>query len=71
MEKISKSFSMTIDDWEKFSNETLLKIGPYLVVIIPVFLEQLPKDMAYGAILVFLLQRLLSFLILFLSKHKV
>ncbi len=42
MEKISKSFSMTIDDWEKFSNETLLKIGPYLVVIIPVFLEQLP-----------------------------
>lgn len=71
MAKISHAFTMTTEDWNSFCEETLVKISPYLIVVIPVFIEELPKELAYGAILVFLLQRLQSFLILFISKHKV
>ena len=71
MAKISKAFTMTAEDRKAFMDQTLKSLAPYLVVIIPVMIEQLPKDWAYAAIVIWGLQRLLSYLLLWIPAHKV
>lgn len=68
---VSKSFSMTSQDWTIFANTTLINLAPYLVALIPVAIERVPADWAYATVAVFLLQRLWSFLKLYVTKHKV
>ena len=68
---ISKNFQMTSADWEKLGTETLTKLAPYLLVLIPVALSQLPPEASYTVIFVWVLQRLQTFLTLWIGKHKV
>lgn len=68
---VSKKFQMTTKDWEVFANTTIINLAPYLVVLIPVIIERVPADWAYGTIAVFLLQRVWSFLKLYVTQHKV
>ena len=68
---VSKSFSMTPQDRAIFWNTTLINLAPYLVALIPVAIEQVPVDWAYATVVVFLLQRVWSFLKLYVTKHKV
>lgn len=62
---------MTTKDWEVFANTTIINLAPYLVALIPVIIERVPADWAYGTIAVFLLQRVWSFLKLYVTQHKV
>lgn len=63
----SKSFSWNSEDTKKFLGETLRVLAPYLVVVIPVLINQLPKDFAYSAIILFVLQRVRSAVELYLA----
>lgn len=56
----SKSFSWNSEDTKKFLGETLRVLAPYLVVVIPVLINQLPKDWAYASVILFVLQRVRS-----------
>ena len=68
---ISKPFQMTSADWTIFADTTLVNLAPYLVALIPVMIERVPADWAYATIAVFLLQRIWSFLKLYITKHKI
>lgn len=68
---MSKRFEMKKEDWQKFGTEALTKLAPYLLVLIPVALSQLPAEASYTVIVVWVLQRLQTLLTLWISKHKV
>lgn len=68
---ISERFKMRSEDWKKFGTEALTKLAPYLLVLIPVALSQLPAEASYTVIVVWVLQRLQTLLTLWISKHKV
>jgi hypothetical protein len=53
----SKRFQFNKADFIAWCKDALKVLAPYLIVIIPVLLEQVPKDWAYSAIVIFLLQR--------------
>lgn len=55
--KQSKKMSWNKADTVKFLQDALRVSAPYLIVIIPVLIDQLPKDVAWTAIAIFLLQR--------------
>lgn len=65
--KPSKSFSWNSEDTKRFFQETLRVLAPYLVVIIPVLVQQLPKDWAYASVVLFVLQRVRSAVELYLA----
>jgi len=56
--KPSKSGQWNRADTEKFLKDALKVLAPYLLVIIPVLLTQIPKDWAYAAVTIFILQRI-------------
>lgn len=58
----SRKWQWNSADTQKFLKETLKVLAPYLIVIIPVVIDQLPKDWAYAATVIFLLQRARSVL---------
>ena len=55
--KQSKRFSYNKADLIAFGKDALKVLAPYLLVIIPVLVSQIPDDYAYSAILLFILQR--------------
>ena len=63
----SKRFQWNSADTQKFLQESLKVLAPYLLVIIPVLLQQIPQDWAWSAIVIFLLQRARSALQLFVG----
>lgn len=65
--KPSKSFSWNSADTKKFLGETLRVLAPYLVVILPVLIQQLPKDWAYASVVLFILQRVRSAVELYIA----
>lgn len=65
--KPSKSFSWNGADTKKFLGETLRVLAPYLVVILPVLIQQLPKDWAYASVVLFILQRVRSAVELYIA----
>ena len=65
--KPSKRFTFNKADWVVWSHQAITVLAPYLVVIIPVLISQIDKDWAYSAILVYLLQRVWSFLKLWVA----
>lgn len=56
----SKKWAWNREDTLKFLKEALRVSAPYLIVIIPVLIEQLPKEWAYSAIVIYVLQRVRS-----------
>lgn len=71
MAKFSERFQMRSEDWKKFGTEILTKMYPYLIVLIPVAISQLPPEASYTVIAVWILQRLQTLLTLWISKHKI
>lgn len=65
--KPSKSFSWNKADTVKFLQDSLRVLGPYLIVIIPVLIGQVPKDVAWSAVAIYLLQRARSAIELFIA----
>ena len=65
--KQSKRFHWNKVDTVKFGKDALKVLAPYLIVIIPVLITQLPNDWAWSAILIFILQRIRVALELFWS----
>ena len=63
----SKRFTWNKADTVKFLKDTLRVLAPYLIVIIPVILSQIPDDWAWSAIVIFLLQRARSAIELFVA----
>lgn len=63
----SKRFQWNRVDTENFLKEALKVLAPYIFVIIPVLLQQIPQDWAWSAIVIFLLQRARSALQLFVG----
>ena len=55
--KQSVRFSWNSADTRAWLDKAIKVLVPYLVVIIPVLISQLPKDWAYSAIVVYVLQR--------------
>ncbi len=56
--KQSARFTWNHADTIAWFNKAVAVLAPYLVVIIPVLISQLPKDWAYSAILIYVLQRI-------------
>lgn len=67
---ISKSFSWTSAQRKEFFDLTVKNLSPYLIVLIPVIIDQLPKEAGWAVIAVFLLQRALSFFRLYVVEVK-
>lgn len=65
--KQSKAWEWNKADTKKFLLDTLRVLGPYILVIIPVVLQQIPSDYAYASIIIFILQRIRSAVELYLS----
>ena len=53
----SKAWKWNKQDTIKFLQDSVRVLAPYLIVIIPVLIEQLPKDWAYSAMVIYALQR--------------
>ncbi len=58
--KPSKKFSWNKEDTIKFLKDAVRVSIPYVIVIIPVIIEQLPKEWAYSAAVIYVLQRVRS-----------
>lgn len=67
---VSKAFSWTPAQRKEFFETSVKNLAPYIVVLIPVIIDQLPVDWAYATITVFLLQRALSFFRLYVVEVK-
>lgn len=65
--KASKRFQWNKADTVKFLKDSLKVLAPYLLVIIPVLIGQLPKDAGYTAIVIFLLQRVRAAIELYIA----
>jgi hypothetical protein len=66
----SKKFDWNSADTKAFLREALKVSAPYLIVIIPVLIDQLPKEVAWASIAIFLLQRARSVIEIYLSGKK-
>ena len=55
--KESKRLQWNKQDTIKFAQDALKVLAPYLVVIIPVLISQIPDEVAWGGIAIFVLQR--------------
>jgi hypothetical protein len=55
--KQSEKYSWNDLDTKKFFADALKVLAPYLIVVIPVLISQIPDDWAWSAIVLFLLQR--------------
>ena len=65
MNKSSKAWTWNKADTKAWVLQTLKSLAPYVIVLIPVIIGEIPKDYAYSAIIIWILNRALSaFLIL-------
>lgn len=53
----SKSLRWNSQDTIKFGQDALKVLAPYLIVIIPVLISQIPDEVAWGGMAIFVLQR--------------
>lgn len=63
----SKKFTWNSEDTKAFLKESLKVLAPYILVILPVLIGQIPADWAYASVVIFLLQRLRSAILLFIQ----
>jgi len=55
--KQSKKFTFNKADAIAWSKDALKVLAPYLIVLIPVMIEQLPKEAVWTGVAIFVLQR--------------
>lgn len=55
--KESKRLQWNKQDTIKFAQDALKVLAPYLIVIIPVLISQIPDEVAWGGMAIFVLQR--------------
>lgn len=67
---LSGSWKLNKSDWIGWGNRTLQTLAPYLVVLIPVVIEKLPRDWAYATITVWVLQRIYDLLRRWYTNNK-
>ena len=65
--KQSAKFTLNKDDAIKFGKEALIFLGPTLLVLLPSVANALPSDWKYAVIVIYILNRLVSLLKLFLA----
>lgn len=53
----SKKFQLNKADLMVWSKDALKVLAPYLIVLIPVLIEQLPKEAFWTGVAIFILQR--------------
>ena len=54
----SKRFTLNRADLTAWSQQTLIFLAPYLIALIPVIINQVPKEWEYGVITVWVLNRI-------------
>ena len=54
----SKRFTLNRADIIGWGRQTLIFLAPYLIALIPVFIEQVPKDWEYAIITIWGLNRI-------------
>lgn len=65
--KPSAQFSWNKADTIKFAQEAVKVLAPYLIVIIPVLIGQVPQDWAYAAVTIYILNRIRSAVMLYIA----
>ena len=65
--KKSLRFHWNKADTTVFLQQAVRVLAPYLIVILPVLIGQIPKDWALAAVTLYVLQRIQSALILFIQ----
>jgi len=65
--KKSLRFHWNRADTQVFVQQAVRVLAPYIVVIIPVLVGQIPKDWAYATVTVYVLNRIWSAVQLFIS----
>ncbi len=65
--KKSLRFHWNKDDTQVFLGQAVKVLAPYLVVIIPVLIGQVPKEWGFAAVTIYILQRIQSALVLFIK----
>lgn len=61
----SKAWKWNEADWIAWKNQAIKVSAPYLVVIIPVIISQIDDTWAYSAILIYVLQRIYNWFLLY------
>lgn len=56
--KQSKRWQWNRADTIAWANQAIRVLAPYLIVIIPVLIDQLPKDWAYATVTIYILNRI-------------
>ena len=54
----SPRFTWNYTDTYNWCIQTLIFLAPFILALIPVVIEKLPKEMAYGTVLLFVLNRI-------------
>lgn len=54
----SKRFTLNRQDLIAWGRQTLIFLAPYLIALMPVFIEKVPKDWEYGVLAVWILNRI-------------
>lgn len=65
--KKSLRFHWNKSDTQAFVGQAVKVLAPYLIVILPVLIGQIPKDWAWAAVTLYVLQRIQSALVLFIQ----
>ncbi len=64
---LSRRFELNRADWKRWGKNALIFLGPTLIVLFTSISEQIPKDWAFGAVLLYLLNLALDLLRKFLA----
>jgi len=67
---MSKRFTLNKADLKAFGKDALKVLAPYLIVIIPVLISNLPEEASWTVIAVFILQRARVAIELFINGKK-
>jgi hypothetical protein len=67
---VSKRFKWNKEDTIKFAKDTFKVLAPYILVIIPVLIGEIPSDWAYASISLFILHRIRAAAELFVAGKK-
>lgn len=66
----SKRFTLNKQDLIGWGQQTLTFLAPYLIALIPVFINQIPKDWEYAVITIWILNRIWDLLRRFVAGKK-
>ena len=67
---VSPENGLIKSDWVAAGKRALIFLAPYLLVLIPVVIEQMPKEWVYSATALFILNRLTDLLRRFMTETR-